>query len=296
MSSQIRESQIGPRRVAALEAGDDAAPLALCLHGFPDTPRTWRLLLPDLAAAGYHAVAPWMRGYHPSTAAGAGGHRLDDLAADATTLIEALAPDGTAVVLGHDWGALTASATGILEPERVRAIVSLALPHPAAAAATFMADPDQLRRSWYIWFFQLTGVPEMTIGSDPRGFLERLWREWSPGFEPDAEDLAAVAALAADATVLGEMLAYYRANFTLDGWTERTQAAYSGRLGMPALFAGGVDDGCFGTARLGDSAAYCDAEVRVELLPACGHFLHLERPDAVNPLILDFLTKAAPAT
>src|SRR5580693_5866297 len=89
-----------------LEAG--SGPLALCLHGFPDTAHTWKHLLPALADAGFHAVAPFMRGYAPTAIPADGAYQIGALVADAVALHEALGGDGDAVLIGHDWGAETA--------------------------------------------------------------------------------------------------------------------------------------------------------------------------------------------
>ncbi len=86
-----------------LKAG--AGPLALCLHGFPDTARTWRYLLPDLAAKGFRAVAPFMRGYAPTAVPEDGHYSIGTLATDASALYEVLGGDEDAVLIGHDWGA-----------------------------------------------------------------------------------------------------------------------------------------------------------------------------------------------
>lgn len=87
-----------------LESGG-AGPLALCLHGFPDTAHTWRYLLPQLAAAGFHAAAPFMRGYAPSAVPRNECYSIGALVADATALHQALGGDDQAVLIGHDWGA-----------------------------------------------------------------------------------------------------------------------------------------------------------------------------------------------
>jgi len=87
---------------AYVEAGSSRDPLALCLHGFPDTAHTWRHLLPALAGAGYHAVAPWMRGYAPTSIPSDGAYQVGALASDACALHEALGGDDRAVLVGHD--------------------------------------------------------------------------------------------------------------------------------------------------------------------------------------------------
>jgi pimeloyl-ACP methyl ester carboxylesterase len=77
----------------------------LCLHGFPDSAHTWRQLLPALAEAGFHAVAPFLRGYAPTAVPTDGGYGIDALAGDAVALHQVLDGDGDAVLIGHDWGA-----------------------------------------------------------------------------------------------------------------------------------------------------------------------------------------------
>ena len=93
-----------------LEAGPANGPLALCLHGFPDSAHTWRYLLPELGNAGFHAVAPFLRGYAPTEIPTDGRYQVGALARDANALHEALGGKDDAVIIGHDWGALTAYA------------------------------------------------------------------------------------------------------------------------------------------------------------------------------------------
>jgi pimeloyl-ACP methyl ester carboxylesterase len=153
MSARVRgvieETLVQRRAVRAngldfevLEFG--AGPLALCLHGFPDSPHTWRHLLPALAAAGFHAVAPFMRGYAP-TAIPADGCSVAALVADACGLHDALAGDQRAVIIGNDWGADAAYGAAAYAPERWRRVVTLGQP-PAASDARLNSDYDQLRR------------------------------------------------------------------------------------------------------------------------------------------------------
>ena len=95
-----------------------SGPLALCLHGFPDTAHSWRYLLPELANAGFRAVAPFMRGYAPTSLAPNGAYQTAALATDAKALHEALGGDSRAVIIGHDWGAPATYGAAILEPSR----------------------------------------------------------------------------------------------------------------------------------------------------------------------------------
>ena len=113
-----------------LEAG--SGPLALCLHGFPDTADTWRHLLPALAGAGFRAVAPFMRGYAPTEVPADGAYHVGALVADAVALHEALGGDGDAVLIGHDWGAEAAYGAAAFAPGRWRRLVTVSRVPPAA--------------------------------------------------------------------------------------------------------------------------------------------------------------------
>jgi pimeloyl-ACP methyl ester carboxylesterase len=278
---------------AYLCAGPEDGPLVLCLHGFPDHAPSFTPLLADLALAGYRAVAPWMRGYHPTSLAPDGRYQSAVLALDALALVEALSPDGTAALVGHDWGALAASGAAILAPSRVRRLVSMALPHPAVVGATLTGDWEQRKRSWYMWFFQLAVLPELVIPGDDWAFIERLWREWSPGHTPDPDSMAALKQTLAAPGSLEAALGYYRQ--TIDFARQADELASvqvdvsSGTIEVPALFLMGGDDGCFAPDRSGATLEHCSAEARVEILDGVGHFLHVEAPERVNAVVLEAL-------
>jgi pimeloyl-ACP methyl ester carboxylesterase len=286
---------------ARIRAGDlefeylvcGGGPLALCLHGFPDTPRSWRHLLPALAEAGYRAVAPWMRGYAPTDVPADGAYQTGALAADACNLHEALGGDGDAVVVGHDWGAFATYGAAALDPDRWRRVVAMSVP-PAGALAMGMLTPAQVQRSWYIWFFQMAGLPEMVVPADDFAFIDRLWADWSPGHD-GAGDAAAVKQALADPAHLAAAIGYYRAMFDpsthLEAYAE-AQAATQVPTPQPTLYLHGADDGCLGVEMVTDAvrASLPDEGSRVEIVEGAGHFLQVERPDEVNRLVVDFLT------
>jgi pimeloyl-ACP methyl ester carboxylesterase len=277
---------------ACLDTGGDG-PLALCLHGFPDTATGWRHLLPELAGAGFRAVAPWMRGYAPTGVPGDGAFQTGALASDAVALHEALGGDDRAVIIGHDWGAFATYGAAALAPGRWRRVVTMSVP-PAAALMGGMLSPAQLKRSWYIWFFQMADLPEMTVPADDFAFIAKLWADWSPGYDATA-DVAAVAAALADPANLAAAVGYYRAMFDtsshLPAFAE-AQAATQLPTPQPTLYLHGVNDGCLGVEMVTDAvAAALPAEgSRVELVDGAGHFLHLEQPEIVNRLVVDFLS------
>src|SRR5262245_28627548 len=102
--------------MAYLELG--AGPIAMCLHGFPDSAWTWRHLLPALADAGFHAVAPWLRGYAPTGVPADGHYQNGALVRDINALHAALGGDSDAVIIGHDWGARAANGAAAFAPDR----------------------------------------------------------------------------------------------------------------------------------------------------------------------------------
>ena len=274
--------------LACLEAGK--GPLALCLHGFPDTARTWRHLLPHLAAAGFHAVAPFSRGYAPSAVPADGFSQSGAVAADANALHEALGGDGDAVLVGHDWGAVAAYGAAGTAPARWRAVVGMAIPPSNEMLAAFVGY-DQLKLSWYMHVFQ-SSLAEVLVPGDDFAFLERLWRDWSPRHDP-TEDLPAVKdALRGDGH-LSAVLGIYRAalgNAPLDPDLAEEQAACGALPPQPTLYLQGSDDGCLSVATARSSERAFDRPgSRFEVLADVGHFLHLEAPDAVNDRILAFL-------
>ncbi len=275
---------------AYLEAGPDNGPLALCLHGFPDTAHTWRHLLPRLADAGFHAVAPFLRGYAPSAVPQDGHYDTGTLALDACALHEALDGRDDAVIIGHDWGAFATYGAAAFQPERWRRVVAASLPPQTAMAEGFFAY-DQLRRSWYIFFFQ-SPLAEYAVSLDDYAFIDRLWADWSPGFD-GAWDVARVKESLAPPGCLGAALGYYRATFAGppdDPDAAAAQAAGGTIAPQPTLYLHGADDGCIGIDAIGAVTDVLAPGSEVVVVEGAGHFLHVEHPDEVNDRIVGFAT------
>jgi len=271
--------------------GPDEGPLALCLHGFPDTAHTWRHLLPALAQAGYRAVAPWMRGYSPSSLAPDGAYQTGALGADACALHEALGADERAVVIGHDWGAAAAYSACSFEPGRWRSVVAMAVPPITALAASFL-DYDQLRRSFYVFVFQ-TPLAEVAVSLDDLRFIDRLWADWSPGYDATF-DLSEVKSSIGAPDRLTAAISYYRAMFDESlhqAKYKEAQAASASPPPQPTLYLHGAKDGCMGIGIVGDISAFLSEGSRQETVEGAGHFLHLEKPALVNESILRFLAQ-----
>jgi pimeloyl-ACP methyl ester carboxylesterase len=271
-------------RFATFELGDPAAPLVLCLHGFPDHAPSFSPLAEELAAAGYRVVAPWMRGYAPSTLAGP--FDLFQIGADVLELARALGGGIPAAVVGHDWGAIATYAAALLDPEAFSCAVTLAIPHPLAFVASVLTSPAQLRRSWYIFFFQLPGLPERALARDDFALVRRLWRDWSPGFElsePRWRELRGCLEQSMPAPIQ-----YYRAiprSLSRASWPRRF------RVSVPLLYLHGADDGCAAPATAARQTRLFSGPLVSEILDGVGHFLHLEDPGRVASRILPWLER-----
>jgi pimeloyl-ACP methyl ester carboxylesterase len=264
-------------------------PLALCLHGFPDSAHTWAKLLPALAARGFRAVAPWMRGFAPTEVPSDGRYQGGALVGDAIALHEAFGGDGQAVIIGHDWGAMAAYGAGAYAPERWRRVVALSIP-PLALTSQALSDYDHLRRFWYQFFF-LHPVAEDVVAANDLAFIDRLWADWSPGLEAGPPLEQAKAALRPEGH-LAAALGYYRAMYDPSAHAPELaelQRALLEPTSQPTLYLHGQDDGCV-SADLGQGAeAYLGSGSRRVVIPDTGHFLHLEEPGAVIREIVDFV-------
>lgn len=270
-----------------LTAGD--GPLVLLVHGFPDDATSFAPLCDALADAGFRAVAPFTRGYAPTTAAADGDYSIAALGADLVALIRALGADRAAIV-GHDWGAIAAYAAANLAPAFIRDLITLAVPPLGAFVGRTRAA--QLRRSWYIGLLQLRGIAERRLVADDFALIDRLWADWSPGWRAPAERLAAVKRTFRQPGTVDAAVAYYRALRPrlrhLDAWRRSRSLAFQ-PLRVPALVLAGERDGCIGAELFAHAATTDDAPLDCRILPSVGHFMHLEDPARVHALILDRL-------
>ncbi len=273
---------------AFLEEGD--GPLVLCLHGFPDHAPTFEPLLHALAEAGFRGVAPWMRGYHPTGLAPDGKYHTQYLALDALALADALAGDGDAYVVGSDWGAGAVHMAVVHRPERFKKCVTMAVPPSPAMGNSFLTSPDQWKRSWYMWFFG-TPLSDIAFSAADFAIVDKLWADWSPDFTPDPAFIRALKDTYAKDNGQAAM-GYYRDSMHARSAPEGEAATVTGGpLQISMLYFHGRNDGCLGFDLLDEGALKGALGPGGEyvFVEGAGHFMHLEKPDEVNPKIVSFL-------
>jgi pimeloyl-ACP methyl ester carboxylesterase len=275
---------------ACFTDGPEDGPLALCLHGFPDSAHTWRHLLPELAAAGFHAVAPFLRGYAPTAVPADGRYQVGALVQDSNALHQVLGGGPDAVIIGHDWGALAAYGAVAHEPDRWLRAVTAAVP-PTASIGMSLLSYAQLQKSWYMFFF-LSPLAEAALPLDDYDFIDNLWRDWSPGYD-GKWDVARVKESIGDPERIVAAIGYYRAMWdpTLqvpELADEQTAALLP--TPKPTLYLHGRDDGCMLLSSIDSPLQYMADGSAFEVVDDAGHFLHVERPDVVNHHIIEFLT------
>jgi pimeloyl-ACP methyl ester carboxylesterase len=275
--------------LAALTWGPQDGPLAVLLHGFPDTAHTWRHLAPRLADAGWRVVAPFSRGYAPSGIAADGSGHVGALMADAVGVHAALGGGPDAVLIGHDWGAITANALAAHHDSPFARVVAMSVPPFAAlrSARALRVLPRQLRQSWYIGFHQLPVLPEHFF--EP--LVRRLWRAWSPGYDA-TEDLRHVLTALPDRAHRRAAIGYYRA--LARPWPppreyRHWQGAEVRLPVVPTLYLHGADDRCLDPRLATLVAPHLPTGSDVAVVEGAGHFVALERPDDVGRKVLGFL-------
>lgn len=280
----------GPLTFTALAQG--SGPLVLCLHGFPDTARSYRLQLPALAKAGYRAVSVTLRGYEPASIPADGRYSLDIIAGDIVAAVDELGA-AQAHLVGHDWGAAIAYTAAASAPERFLSLTAIAVPHPGRFLAALGRYPRQLALSSYMLFFQLRGIAEHVVARNDYDFIRRLWRKWSPDWTPPEAELRAVIEGLRQPGVTRAALGYYRA--ALDPralpYTAGARREAMFAVPVPTLALTGARDRCVApdvfTASMNEEDFPRGLVVRQ--IADAGHFLHQEQAEVVNAILVDWL-------
>ena len=264
-------------------AGPTAGPLVLLLHGFPESRHSWRAALPELAKAGYRAVAPDQRGYSPGARpdpADLSNYAFDRLVNDAIEIAAAAGYEGKRFhLVGHDWGGQVAWGVANAHPERLASLTVLSRPHPLSFRRA-LQDPngDQKHRSRHHGKFLAPETGGLLIEDNARRLREGLF----------GQDVSK-AAIADHVSVLGNpqaieaALAWYRSNKGLSG--------DFGPIKVPTLYIWGDADATVGPDAAKGTAEFVSAAYALEVLPGVGHFVMDQAPAKATELMLAHIKK-----
>lgn len=260
--------------------------LVVLLHGFPECWYSWRHQIPALAEQ-YTVVAPDMRGYN-ETEKPRGGYDIRSLVQDIVELIGVLGFEKVLLV-GHDWGGMVAWSLAIVRPDLLECLVVLNLPHPTLFVQAFWGNWQQMKRSWYMAFFQLPWLPEAAIRSNNYAMLEQVMRGTaSEKSHFSDEDMHFFQQALARPGALTAALNYYRALSRGSG------GFYKGtgmRVLVPTVLIWGENDTALGKELTYGTERFVP-DLRIQYVPNCGHFVHEEQPELVNGYLLDFFRVA----
>jgi pimeloyl-ACP methyl ester carboxylesterase len=271
-------------RLHYVAAGDPDDETVVLLHGFPEFWYTWREQIPALADAGYHVVAPDMRGYNRSEKPhGIDAYRLPTLTADVAALVREFGE--TAHVVGHDWGGVVAWDVGARRPDVVETLAVLNAPHLGAFRRELVRNPAQVRRSWYAFYFQLPWLPERLFRAFSGRIFEDLFVEGTATADAcSSADVARYERAFCQPGTPTSSINYYRALFRTLG---RSMLPFVGddapptRVDVPTLLLWGERDAALGP-ELTTGLDRWVADLRIERFPAASHWLQLDEPVAVT--------------
>jgi epoxide hydrolase 4 len=266
-----------------IEAGDPDGPLIILLHGFPEFWYGWRRQIPFLAEQGFCVWAPDQRGYNLSDKPREiAAYSLDVLAADVAGLIQASGRK-QAIIVGHDWGAMAAWWTAVCYPQMVSCLNILNAPHPVAMSARSLRQNwRQALKSWYIFYFQLPILPELTLSlGNGRALAEALQRSSRRGAFSEA-DLGEYREAWSRPRAVSGMLNWYRAALR-----HRPSRRDSIRVTAPTQIIWGARDAFLGADLAAKSLEFCD-DGRLTFIEQATHWVQHEEAERVNRLLLQF--------
>lgn len=279
-------------QVTVRVAGSLGAPLVVCLHGFPDTLNSYRHQLEAFVGAGYQVACPALPGYEPASLDPLGRYDMERVSERLLSLIRNLQRErqapGPVHLVGHDWGAIAGFACVNKAPTLFRSYTSLSIPYNLSLSGILRKAPAYIRYAWYIQLFQIPGLAERLVPRAHWAFIDRLMRDWSPGWRMPAEVREGIKLTLAQPGVLQAALGYYRAIPGFSAAARRSRRLLNDRIQVPTLLIEGVQDGCIHTDlwRLLDPASFTQGVEHRRVM--AGHFPHQEAPSVVNEALLAF--------
>lgn len=302
-------------------AVEGEGPLAIMVHGFPESWYSWRHQIGPIAEAGFTACAIDVRGYGGSDKPQpVDAYAMEHIVGDLVGLRQALSPDAPAVLIGHDWGAPIVWNSALTHPEHFRAVAGLSVPFAGVPSRpfteVFREHFTSQGRFFYQEYFQEPGIAEAEAENDPRDFVQRMMYSISGDVPPGdywdkplgATFLEGLPDPAPVTWLTEDDLDFYEAEFAASGfrgplnryrnheadyaWLQRWAGK---RIEQPALFIGGTrDPATFLFGAIEDPVALVKMfapRAEGHILDGVGHWTQQERPDAVNSILIDWLKR-----
>lgn len=300
MNMDVKFADTSLLRIGYEDWNAGAARTVMLLHGWPDSPRTWRTVAPRLAAAGYRVVVPALRGFAPTRFLGNDTMRSGQLAALGRDLIELI---GTLrlnrpSLVGHDWGARAAANACGLTPGIARHLAMISVGYGTNDPNQALSLP-QARNYWYHWYMA-TERGARSVREDRLRFARLMWDTWSPPGAPpgwfDDAEFAATAEAFAGADWAEVTLHSYRHRWGHAEGDPRYAADEAALnpvpvLSVPTLVVHGGADFCNSPESSAGKERWFAGPYRREVLAGVGHFPPREAPAEVARLLLDFLAQ-----
>lgn len=297
--TQPKHALTSQGQVAYYDIGQ--GPVLLMLHGFPDTPQTFSDLIAPYTQAGLRCVIPYMPGYGLTSMPRRGGGSQLALAEFLQSFIRETLRVDEIMILGHDWGSVTAqmlAGLNLTDERRGYRITRLILAAvPPMPSFLRNLNPRQIYRSRYMYYFQIPGIIQR-IRQQDLAYIRTLWARWSPGVPADHPQLQRVLDCLRAPGVLERAISYYRYMLNPLYLPLSLQPLRQARLmfmrkPLPALIIVGTQDDCIGPEMyVGGAQDFPHPNSREVVLPEAGHFLHLEQAAAFIQKTLDFLVPA----
>ena len=276
--------QNGDVRLHAVAAGPKDGPVVVLLHGFPEFWYGWHRQIGPLAAAGFRVIVPDQRGYNQSSKPrGVRRYALSELTSDVMAIADQLG-QRKIFLAGHDWGAAVAWSAALSHPERVAKLAILNVPHPSVMRRYLMSNRRQLRRSWYMFFFQLPFLPEALFSANNFRMGASALKNSSRAGTFTAEDLTQYRAAWSRPGAVTAMIHWYRAAF-------RFRAHFADRtVRVPTRILWGERDRFLLFKMAEASLRYC-SDGEVISFPEASHWLQHEEPARVSELLIEFFRR-----
>ena len=270
-------------RLHTVMAGPQSGIPVILLHGFPETWRCWIRQFPALVDAGCRVIAPDQRGYNLSDKPkGARNYNVNTLVEDIIGLMNALEYEKVNLV-GHDWGAVVAWMLANKYPDRLHRLSIMNVPHPTVMRRFLMRDLEQIRRSWYVFLFQLPWLPEAGMRQDNWRGAERVLRGSGKIHTFTDEDIEKYKEAWSQPGAITAMINWYRAVIRYQPPIPKDP-----RIRVPTLMMWGTKDFALSHRMARPSMDYCD-EGNLIFFPDATHWVQRDAADEVNHYLVDFI-------